>query len=157
MDQELTLQAKRGMALIETLKRKGDAEPEHDRTYPLRYDMNALAEVEQQIGKPVLELLGDMDGGRPISINVLRVLLWGGLLWKNRGTKIEFAGQMIQNVPGEDVGEKMAYIVNRILPAIGGALGIDIEAAAKEASEGNEQSADGTGTTGNVAVSATSA
>ena len=62
------------------------------KTRKLRYDFNAIADVEEKAGAGITRLFGeDMVG-----LHVLRLLIWGGLKWNDRGLTIARVGDMLQ-------------------------------------------------------------
>lgn len=52
-----------------------------DKTYTLKYDYNALCDIEEISGQNLQSLFSD---GK-IGVSSIRLLLWGGLKWKLNG------------------------------------------------------------------------
>jgi len=59
----------------------------------LRYDFNAIADIEQKAGLGI----GAMFDENRTGFNSIRLLIWGGLKWQERGLTIERAGQFVGN------------------------------------------------------------
>lgn len=57
----------------------------------LRFDLNALADFEQEVGMGLPQLMGS----KAIFAGT-RALLWAGLKWQERGLTIQKAGELIQ-------------------------------------------------------------
>jgi hypothetical protein len=57
----------------------------------LRYDFNAIADIEQKAGLGIGALFDENRAG----LNSLRLLIWGGLKWQERGLTVEQAGQIV--------------------------------------------------------------
>ena len=62
------------------------------KTKRLRYDFNAVADIEEKSGRG----LGDLFSEQNIGLYSIRLLLWGGLKWEDPGLTVERTGQMIQ-------------------------------------------------------------
>lgn len=58
----------------------------------LRYDFNAISELEEKLDAPIGALLSDQKAG----FRSLRGLLWAGLKWENRALTPEKVGELIQ-------------------------------------------------------------
>lgn len=58
----------------------------------LRFDVNALADIEVKAGLGLDTLLGE----ERVGINAIRVLLWGGLRWEDKALTLEAAGNLLQ-------------------------------------------------------------
>lgn len=57
----------------------------------LRYDFNAIADIEQKAGMGI----GAMFDENRVGFHPVRLLIWGGLKWQERGLTIERAGQFV--------------------------------------------------------------
>lgn len=71
-------------------KHKGLVKIELDKERHLRYTMNALAEMEDQLGVPLSELK-DVK----MTIKNVRVILWAGLIHEDKEISIEEVGDMV--------------------------------------------------------------
>lgn len=67
-------------------------------SYVLRYDINALCEVEEATGENVPALLARMGDGTPPSFRTMRALLWGGLRAQHPQMTIADAGKLLGDV-----------------------------------------------------------
>lgn len=89
-----------------------DVDPNRERH--LKFDINALADVERVADKSVLAL---MEKGRA-GFDTLRTLLWGGLKWEDRGLTLERAGAMLQAYM--EAGGDIQALTEKILAALYG-------------------------------------
>ena len=78
----------------------------------LRYDFNAVADIEEKSGKG----LGSLFNEQNIGLYSMRLLLWGGLKWEDPGLTIQRTGQMIQQFieDGNDLEDLTPYIEEAI-------------------------------------------
>ena len=78
----------------------------------LRYDFNAVADIEVKSGKGLESLFSEQN----IGLNSIRLLLWGGLKWEDPGLTIQRTGQMIQQFieDGNELEDLMPYIEEAI-------------------------------------------
>lgn len=61
---------------------------ELDRTRHLRYDVNAIADLETELGSGLSEIFDEKNVG----ISTIRAVLWAGLKWEDRSMTILKAG-----------------------------------------------------------------
>lgn len=66
---------------------------ELDRPRRLRYDINALAELEDALGGSLFEAFQQQ---RQMGVKFLRLLIWGGLRWEDRALTLVQAGDLLQ-------------------------------------------------------------
>lgn len=59
----------------------------------LRYDYNAVCDIEEQLGMGVGAVFTQQQAG----FRVVRVLYWAGLKWKEQGITLQRVGQMLQD------------------------------------------------------------
>lgn len=59
----------------------------------LRYDFNAVADVEQKAGLGI----GAMFDENRTGFHSIRLLIWGGLKWQDRGLTLERAGKLVND------------------------------------------------------------
>ena len=57
------------------------------KTRNIRYNFNALCDIEEATGKPITEISG---------LSSIRVLLWAGLRWEDRGLTAQRVGTWIE-------------------------------------------------------------
>jgi hypothetical protein len=80
----------------------------------IRFDMNALAELEGVLGRSVAEILsGD---GHALGFAAIRALVWAGLRHEDRGLTLDRAGMLIQSAL--DGGMSLADILGKTSEAI---------------------------------------
>ena len=63
-----------------------------DRPRRLRFDYNALSDVEEKAGMGIGAILSEQR----IGFAMTRVLLWGGLKWEDRKLTLEKVGELLQ-------------------------------------------------------------
>jgi hypothetical protein len=84
------------------------------RSRRLRFDMNALSDLETALGRSVAEVLsGD---GQSLGFAAMRALVWAGLKHEDRGLTLERAGSMMQQAI--DDGGTIADILGKVSEAI---------------------------------------
>ena len=66
--------------------------------YVLRYDVNALCEVEAAAQDNILAVLTKLQDGTPPSFSTIRLLLWAGLRSGKPDMRLQEAGTIIQEV-----------------------------------------------------------
>ena len=65
--------------------------------YVLRYDLNALCELEAESGENITAIVAKMEGSPP-SLREVRLLLWGGLRSDNPKMTVSEAGHVMAEV-----------------------------------------------------------
>jgi len=84
------------------------------RTRRIRFDMNALSDLEGALGKSVADILG--GDGRSLGFSAIRALVWAGLRHEDRGLTLERVGTMIQqSIEG---GMTLAGVLEKVSEAI---------------------------------------
>ncbi|MGG3561651.1 hypothetical protein ABES03_08605 [Neobacillus rhizosphaerae] len=86
-------------------KQRGFVKIELDKARHLRYTMNALAEIEDQLGVPLAELQNVK-----MTMKNVRVILWAGLIHEDKELTQEDVGEMV------DLGN-MEYVQERVAEA----------------------------------------
>lgn len=89
-------------------KHRGYVTIELDKPRKLRYDTNALAELEDVFGKPLGELFQDQDVVKLAGVKTLRALFWAGLLHEQPDLTIKQAGELMDYSDIQTIGEKVA-------------------------------------------------
>lgn len=92
-------------------KERGYVAIELDKPRRLRYDLNALAEIEEGTGKPLTELNQGNMGVRDI-----RLILWAGLVHEDPNLTQRDVGAMVS---GENLGQVMDKLKEALELAIG--------------------------------------
>ncbi len=72
----------------------------NDKTYTLKYNYNAICELEEASGKPLQALFAE----DAIGLSTIRLLLWAGLKWHNNGVTKQQVGFII-----DDLVERKTY------------------------------------------------
>ena len=84
------------------------------RSRRLRFDMNALADLEGVLGRSVAEVLsGD---GNALGFAAMRALMWAGLKHEDRGLTLERAGLLMQGAI--ESGMSLADLLAKISEAV---------------------------------------
>jgi len=87
-----------------------------DTSYTLKYDYNAICDIEEKAGKPIQILFNE----EMIGLYTVRVLLWGGLKWRNQGLTIQQVGLLIKKVIDsgqyQDVSQKAMELLIDAVP-----------------------------------------
>ncbi len=63
----------------------------------LRYNFNAIADLEQQVGSGVTKLFSE----EMVGFNTIRLLFWAGLRWEDPGLTMQRAGMIIEQLLSE--------------------------------------------------------
>ena len=77
------------------------------KTRNIRYNFNALCDVEEATGKSITEISG---------LSSIRVLLWAGLRWEDKGLTAQRVGMWIEEYLTE--GGEMDDLVNAAMKAL---------------------------------------
>lgn len=79
-----------------------------DKLRKFRYDYNAVADIEERAGMGLPAMLN----AQQIGFNVIRLLVWGGLKWDDKGLTIQRAGNMLQTflTNGGDLAEVLENV-----------------------------------------------
>ena len=103
-------------------------EIELDKPRRFRYDFNAVADIEERAGMNILELFRPERVGH----HTMRLLVWGGLKWENRGLTVEAAGKIVVKFieNGGNTGDLFVQIHEMLVAA-------KIIVIVEEESEGN--------------------
>lgn len=78
----------------------------------LRYDFNAIADAEEKAGLGISNMFSDDRAG----LNSVRLLVWAGLKWRERGLTIERTGDMLQDFVRE--GGSLEAIMDKVRLAL---------------------------------------
>jgi hypothetical protein len=84
-------------------KQRGFVKVELDKERNLRYTMNALAEIEDQLGVPLSEM-----AELKMTIKNVRVILWAGLIHEDEELTQQEVGNMVDLENMQEVQEKVA-------------------------------------------------
>jgi hypothetical protein len=83
-----------------------------DKDYILEYNYNAIADIEEKAGKGITKLFSE----DVIGFNVLRLLVWGGLIKNNPRIIIQTAGNLIEKYVEE--GNSTSEMMDEIMTAM---------------------------------------
>lgn len=83
------------------------------KTRLLRFDYNAVCDVEEKFGKGI----GSILNTEQVGLRVLRVFYWAALRWKDQGLTLERVGQMLQKEIAEN-GTELKALFEPVLKAL---------------------------------------
>jgi O-phosphoseryl-tRNA(Cys) synthetase len=84
-----------------------------DKEKQLRFDFNAMADLEQHFGKGIAGIFNEEQ----IGFNTIRCFYWAGMKWKDRGLTVERTGKMLMKKVDED-GSDIEELMKPILEAL---------------------------------------
>lgn len=95
----------------------------------LRYDFNAIADIEKAAGLGI----GAMFDENRTGFNSIRLLVWGGLKWQERGLTVERTGQLVGDYLKD--GGSLEELMGKVMDALrqSGVIGF------QEVEEGNPE------------------
>lgn len=68
------------------------------KSHTLRFDFNAICDIEEKANMGIAEMTSE----KRIGFNTIRLMVWGGLKWKNPGLTIQQAGFIVRDYMDED-------------------------------------------------------
>lgn len=68
------------------------------KTYTLCFDVNALCEVEDLLGRGIPHIMADMQSAETMRFGTVRGLLWGALQRHHPEMTVKMAGEMVSAV-----------------------------------------------------------
>lgn len=83
------------------------------KTRLLRFDYNAVCDIEEKYGKGIGAILNTEQVG----LRVLRVFYWAALKWKDQGLTLDRVGQMLQTEIAEN-GSDVKTLFEPVLKAL---------------------------------------
>lgn len=91
-----------------------------DRERTFHYDLNALADLEAELGRSAIEVF---TPGAKIGFRELRALLWAGLRHEDPELSVTAAGKLIGEAVGKSFLEKFNHVVSLAMRALTLAFG----------------------------------
>lgn len=92
-------------------KQRGFVDIELDKKRRLKFNMNALSELEDVLGKPVTQL-----SDQSIGMKELRALLWAGLLHEDPELTLHMAGELVEMENIQVISEKITEAMMLAFP-----------------------------------------
>ncbi|EGK10291.1 hypothetical protein HMPREF9374_2641 [Desmospora sp. 8437] len=92
-------------------KQRGYVEVTLDRRRRLKFDLNALSELEGALGKPVTQL-----NDSTVGMQELRAMVWAGLLHEDPGLTLRDTGEIIELERIEEITEKVTEALLAAFP-----------------------------------------
>ena len=83
-----------------------------DKPRQLRYDFNAIADIEERAGLGIMAMFNE----QVVGFNTIRLLVWGGIKWAERGFTTEQAGKSIMAYL--EKGNSLETLTNKIMLAL---------------------------------------
>jgi len=83
-----------------------------DKDRLIRYDFNAIADIEEYFGKGITQVFSQQQMG----FRSIRALLWAGLKWQDRGLTMNRTGHMIQK--HIEAGGNLDFILDKIMAGL---------------------------------------
>ncbi|MFK7695407.1 hypothetical protein [Paenibacillus sp. HJGM_3] len=81
-------------------------------TRQLRFDFNAICDIEEKFGKGVAAIFSEEQ----IGFNLVRLFYWAGLKWRDRGLTVERVGQMLYKEI--EAGQNLNDLLQPIMKAL---------------------------------------
>ncbi len=107
-----------------------------DKEKQLRYDFNAMADLEEKVGhNAALLLFPDNTGFRS-----LRYLYWAGLKWRDRGITLQRVGKLLEGKLDE--GMTLNELYDPVLEALQSAGLLQSRGGSDDATEDADEEAD---------------
>ncbi|WP_421930131.1 hypothetical protein [Nitratireductor rhodophyticola] len=98
-----------------------------EKSYTLSFSINAMCELEDSFGKPVMEVIEDFQmmgaNGAAPSIKTVRTLIWAALIDHHPEMSVEDAGRITLDVDVNTVMEKVGLALQRAFPSQEGEQG----------------------------------
>lgn len=88
-----------------------------NKRYTLKYDFNAICDIEELAGVGINTLLT----GDKVGMNAIRLVIWGGLKWKMQGLTKQATGDLIKKFA--DQGGDLSKLANDAIKLLGESSG----------------------------------
>ncbi len=88
-----------------------------DETLVLCYSTNGVAEAEDELGRPFMAMLAELQEESTQSIGTLRAIFWCGLLHHRPETTLRQAGEIMDKVSHTYLGERIRKSLELSFPA----------------------------------------
>lgn len=112
--------------------KRGYAEIRLDKARNLRYSWNALAMLEEGLGRPTSSVVEELNN-RTLAFKTLRYVLYCGLKHEDESLTLEQVGDMVD---ASNVADVMAAVVKALMAAlVGEKAAAEADKAAKEAAD----------------------
>lgn len=92
-------------------KQRGYVDIELDRKRRLKFNMNALSELEDVLGRPITQL-----SDQTIGMKELRALLWAGLLHEDPDLSLQEVGALVEMENIQLISEKITEAMMLAFP-----------------------------------------
>ncbi|KFB10332.1 hypothetical protein [Nitratireductor basaltis] len=86
------------------------------KVYSLRFSTNAICEVEDHFGKPIMKIVEDLQDETNVSMKMVRALVWGALLEEHPAIQPSQAGYLLDEVGVPVMTEKIGLALQRFFP-----------------------------------------
>ena len=96
-------------------KYRGEVPIRLDRTRTLKFTFNAFAEFETLTGQSIQGVFSDSES---IGFNMMRNLLWAGLMHEDATLTVKKAGELMELADGENLTKKIESITGCVVKAV---------------------------------------
>ena len=96
-------------------KYRGEVPIRLDRTRTLKFTFNAFAEFENLTGKSIQGVFADTEN---LGFNMMRNLLWAGLMHEDATLTGKKAGELMELADGKNLTEKIESITGCVVKAV---------------------------------------
>lgn len=88
-----------------------------DKVYSLRFTTNSICELEDALGRPVGEIVSDLQSAEKSSMKLIRSLVWGGLIADQPDLTTKEAGEILDSVGMAEMTAKIGTAFQRFFPS----------------------------------------
>ena len=96
-------------------KYRGEVPIRLDRTRTLKFTFNAFAEFETMTGQSIQGVFSDSES---IGFNMMRNLLWAGLMHEDATLTVKKAGELMELADGSNLTKKIESITGCVVKAV---------------------------------------
>ncbi len=87
-----------------------------DKVYSLRFSTNAICELEEHFGKPIMAIVNDLEDESRVGMGLVRAIVWAALLEQNPNITHKEAGRILDEAGQQVVMEKIGLALQRFFP-----------------------------------------
>ncbi|MEC9246275.1 hypothetical protein [uncultured Nitratireductor sp.] len=94
-----------------------------DKVYSLRFSTNAICELEEHFGKPIMQIVNELEDESRVSMGMIRSIVWAALLEHDPEITHKEAGRVLDHAGQQVVMEKIGLALQRFFPDAGAEKG----------------------------------
>ncbi|MDX1170246.1 hypothetical protein GOL87_25290 [Sinorhizobium medicae] len=87
-----------------------------DKIYSLRFSTNSICELEEHFGKPIMQVVKEMEDQSKVSMGMVRSIVWAALLEHDENMTHKEAGRILDEAGREVIMEKIGLALQRFFP-----------------------------------------